>query len=290
MRTLLFLTLLPLLTGCATVNFSANYFTPPSNYKSEVTKLWKELIYKLPLKYKYSYSMRIVSDKECNTKGIPGIKNAVVSIPDNYIKYMYQNYYKDRFIILTCMMVHELCHAEYKLPDKPPAVHFQTDGKAISLLSSYTTISAYDYYRSNSALKNYWSARKGAAGHAFNIGWNVAQVASIAMGGPYCFVDWFATDLNQRQSLLSKRYGKPKPTRFNITKGPEGIISTEEPRFDFLLAKKETEEAGLAAYSLPSDTPMWGNLNLKGSLDPKLGPMRNLVADKEEMKNKDKEQ
>ena len=91
--------ILSLLSGCATLNFSANYYSPPSNYKAEVEKLWKELIYNLPLKY--SYSIQIVSDEECNTKGIPGINNGVVKIPDNFIKYMYQNYYEHKFIILT---------------------------------------------------------------------------------------------------------------------------------------------------------------------------------------------
>jgi len=75
------------LNGCAAAHFSAHYYTPPSNYRAEVRQLWKELIYNLPLKY--SYSMRIISDKECNTKGIPGIKNGAVSIPNNYIKYVY---------------------------------------------------------------------------------------------------------------------------------------------------------------------------------------------------------
>lgn len=268
--------ILSLLSGCATVNFSADYYAPPSNYKAEVEKLWKEITYNLPLRYKYRYSMRIVSDKECNKNGIPGIKNGTVLVPNNFVKYIYQNYYEDRFIILTCMVTHELCHAEYNLPMGTPEVHFQTDQKAIYLLSNNTTVSAHDYYKSNQVVKNYWSARKGVAGHAFNIGWNLAQVASIATGGPYCFVDWFATDMNKRQKLLSKRYGKPKPKCFAITKGPEGSTSAKEPEFDFFLAQGNKEEMGFAAYTSPADMSMSGNLTLKGSMDPKLNPMQHL--------------
>ena len=251
------------LNGCATLDFSAHHYTPPSNYRAEVGQLWKELIYNLPLKY--SYSMRIVSDKACKTKGVPEIASRVVKMPNNYIKYVYQNYYEDRFTVLACMIAHELCHTEYNLPDKPPEVHFQTDEKAISLLFNYTTISAHDYYKSMSVLKNYWFARKGVAGHTLNVGWNVLQVVSLVKGGPYCFADWFATDLDKRFSLLSKRYGKPKSKCFNITKGPEGIIYTEEPKFNFFLAKKKTEKMGFATYSSSAEVPMLGNLTIDTS-------------------------
>lgn len=262
MKILLFLTLLPLLTGCATVNFSALNYTPPPNYKSEVTKLWKELTYALPLKYKYS--MRIVSDKECNKKGVPGIKNGTVLVPNNFVKYIYQNYYENRFIILTCLVAHELCHAEYNLSMGTPEVHFQTDAKAVSLLRSNTTISAYDYYRSMSVVKNYWYARKGVAGNALNVGWNIAQVASLVAGGPYYFRDWFAVDVDKRLNLISKRYGKPKPRCFNISKGPEGGIYTGEPSFNFFLAKRKTEEMGFAAYVSPADMSIVDSLSING--------------------------
>lgn len=253
----IFLILSLLISGCATVNFSADYYTPPFNYKAEVTKLWKELIYKLPLKYKYRYSMRIVSDKECNKNGVPGIKNGAVLMPNNFVKYIYQNYYENRFIVLTCVVSHELCHAEYNLAMGSPEVHFQTDQKAISLLCGNTTISTYDYYRSMSVVKNYWYARKGTVGNALNIGWNVAQVASLVIGGPTYFRDWFAVDVDKRLSLISKRYGKSKPACFRITKGPENITSTEEPKFDFFLAKRKTRELDTEKprMALPATSP-----------------------------------
>lgn len=74
-----------LLTGCATVNFSANYYVPPQNYRAEIEGLWREFVSAVPLKYAY-----------------------------NFHKYAYQNYYADRFVILSSLVAHEICHADFK--------------------------------------------------------------------------------------------------------------------------------------------------------------------------------
>jgi len=232
----LLLLLLFFISGCATLNFSANYYSPPSNYKSEVNNLWTEINSNFSLKYKYT--LRIVDDNECQMPGIPENDNGVVKLPVNYLKYVYQNYYDNRFTILTCLIVHELCHSEYDLPDNPPETHFQTDLKAISLLSCYTTISAEDYYKSIYVVKNYWFARKGIAGHAFNVGWNALQIVSLVNGGSYCFMDWFATDLDVRLNLLSSKYEKMPPC-FAITKDSKNNTNSEKSDFKFAFKKTD---------------------------------------------------
>jgi len=191
--------------GCATLNFSANYYVSPNNYKLEVENLWEDLLKKLPLRY--SYTMSIVDDDECKgLKGIPQIQGTHVLLPENLIKYIFQNYFKDRKTILTCTMAHELCHTEYNLMDlSTPQAHFLTDNKAIELLHS-NLLTAQDYYRSLFVLKNYWFARKGAGGHALNAGWNLLNVASMVFVGYGYFRDWYATDISRRMQLCVKQY------------------------------------------------------------------------------------
>lgn len=200
-RLLYILVLLITTNGCATINFSANYYTPPENYQIEVRKLWNELLIKLPLKY--SYNMSIVSDNGCKgMKGVPEIESGNVRLPDNFVKYVYQNYYDDRFKIMTCIIAHELCHSEYNIGMESPEVHVQVDARAGELLERNTDISPQDFYSSLFVLRNYWIARKGVVGHLSNIGWNAISLVSLLYGGSYYFVDWFATDLDKRMAAI----------------------------------------------------------------------------------------
>lgn len=128
---------LGLLNGCATINFSANYYTPPENYQGEVRVLWSEFMSRVPLIY--DYKINVASESEV-TMGIPEIKNGIVNIPDSFIRYTFQNYYKDRFRVLLCIMAHEVCHIEYNLTDQStPQAHFKVDQKAIDMLERTTT-------------------------------------------------------------------------------------------------------------------------------------------------------
>jgi len=193
------------LVGCSTLNFSANHYSPPSGYLTEVKEDWGELTARFTLKY--NYTMDIVTDIQCQgLKGIPEIQNTNVRLPDKFVRYIYQNYYQDRFKVLSSIFAHEICHVEYGLPSSPPQVHFQTDQKAIEMLRSKNICSGVDYYKSLFVLRNYWFARKGVGGHAFNIGWNILQVASLVYAGSAHFVDWFATDLDKRLQLIARQY------------------------------------------------------------------------------------
>ncbi len=204
-KLLLLLSLSISLFGCSTVNFSANYYTPPDNYKTEVKKIWNESINKFALKHQYI--LKIVSDGECSIKGIPEISGYTVKMPESFLKYAYQNYYDNRALIIDCVVAHEVSHTEFSLFDQStPQAHFQVDKKAIELLQDKNICSAQDYYKSLFVLKNYWFARKGLAGHTFNLGWNLVQAASMAYGGPASFRDWFATDLSKRMAYISKQY------------------------------------------------------------------------------------
>lgn len=191
-------------SGCSVINFSANYYEPPSNYQLEVSEIWGKLKQQLPLKY--DYDVRIIAGRDSNRlNGIPAISNKTVLLPNDFVKYIYQNYYDDRAKILTGVMVHEMCHVEYKLPSKPAGKHSQTDIAAIKLLGDNRTTANY-YYKSLYVMKNYWFARKGVAGHTLNAGWNAINGVSYALGGPAWFADFFATDLTQRMDLIAKHY------------------------------------------------------------------------------------
>lgn len=228
------------LCGCATVNFSANYYSPPPEYKVETQRLWKEALLKVPVKYKYG--MSIVEDSQFKTaKGIPQIENMQVKLPDNFVKYIYQNYYQDRFKVLTCTFVHELSHTEYNLLSTPVSEHFQTDKRAIELLASSTACSAADYYKSLLVLRSYWFARKGVGGHAFNVGWNVLQVASLVYAGSAHFVDWFATDLDKRMGLLAKEYKLKDRGPFKRSRSPQVTSPSGEPDFSGLFLVKKSK-------------------------------------------------
>lgn len=205
-----------LLTGCATVNFSANYYVPPQNYRAEIEGLWREFVSAVPLKYVYSF--HIVSDRECKA-GIPYIEKHDLKIPDNFLKYTYQNYYVDRFVILSSLVAHEICHAEYGLANgRTPKEHFAVDKKAIEMLAKADICSAEDFYKSLQVMRSYWFARKGVGGHMFNVGWNVLNLACMAYTGNGYFANWFATDLEARLKLISREYKVRSGTNFKRSK------------------------------------------------------------------------
>lgn len=185
-----------ILLGCATVNFSGNYYRLPTNYRQEVQQTWDKLIGELPLKNSYQYV--ILTDAQFKkSKGIPAISERTVILPESFLKYVYQNYYDHRVVILSAVITHEMCHVEFDLPSQPPPEHFKVDQAAIRLLGK-GMVSATFYYQSLYVMRNYWFARKGMGGHAFNVGWNAAQVAALAVTGHGFFADWFATDLEER--------------------------------------------------------------------------------------------
>ena len=219
-KSLCILIVVSFLYGCATVNFSANYYNPPTNYKVEVNDLFNELKAKLGLKY--DYAMSIVSDDQCRgIKGIPEILGTEIHLPENLIKYIYQNYYDNRNEVLISTLAHEICHTEFSLLDQEtPQAHFLVDNKAIELMHKlmYT---ATDYYKSLFVLRNYWFARKRMGGHALNSGWNLVNLASLAFVGVGFFKDWYSTDISTRMKLCSGSYKIKDRSCFGRSKGPE---------------------------------------------------------------------
>ena len=188
--------------GCSTINFSANYYDPPAGYRQEVLLLFEKV--QSELKLKNTYQLRILERDK--THGIPAISGTQLILPDAFVKYVYQNYYDARSVIFTCVIAHEVSHTEFNLPVRPVEKHFQVDVAAIKILGGNEHQNAVYFYKTMYVLRNYWYARKGIAGHTFNIGWNVLNAASYALGGPAGFRDWFATDTKQRMKLLVKRY------------------------------------------------------------------------------------
>jgi len=193
------------LSGCSFINFSANYYRPPANYQQEIVLIWKNLTAQIPLKYDYKIS--IIGGKDSDRlNGVPAISERNVLLPGDFVKYVYQNYYDDRSKIFSSVIIHEIAHVEFDLPSKPVEKHVETDMRAIQLLGGGESTVRY-YYRSLYAMKNYWFARKGVAGHALNAGWNALNLGSLALGGPAAFIDWYATDLEKRMGLIAKHYG-----------------------------------------------------------------------------------
>lgn len=194
-----------LVSGCSTVNFSANYYTLPASYDSEVLGVWSTLAVRFTLPS--DYSLRVLTgEDERKSKGIPFISGHTVYLPEIFIKYVYQNYYDDRLIVLTSVITHEICHKLYDLPSEPADEHFKTDAAAIKLLgTSQETVR--NYYNSLVVVKNYCFARKGMAGHTLNVGLNALSVGSMVMGGPGVFIDLYATDLTRRIKLIKRAFG-----------------------------------------------------------------------------------
>ncbi len=166
------------------------------------------------------YQFRIVGGKDSDRlKGIPAISDKTVLIPDDFIKYIFQNYYNDRFKILSATIVHEVCHAEFGLPSRPPKEHFKADLKAIGLLDGNAATADY-FYKSLYVVKDYWFARKGVAGHALNAGWNAVNAAVLVLGGPAHFADFFATDLSERMNLITQAFHLRGGEKFHRSAGP----------------------------------------------------------------------
>lgn len=225
------------LVGCAAVNFSANYYKPPEKYQAEVKKLWGQYLSYAALANEYK--LDIVTDRDVRN-GSPLIEQTTVKIPDNFIKYVYQNYYESRFKVLLCVASHEICHSEYRLYDQSnPKAHFVVDQRAIELVKAKTTCTDADYYNSLRVVKDYWFARKGVGGHMLNAGWNLSCVASMYYGGPGYFRDWYATDLSARLGLIARQYKIKRGSRFKRSNGDNKKISLEDDGLGrIFLAKK----------------------------------------------------
>lgn len=194
-------------SGCSVVNFSANYYTPPPGYRQEVLSLYNGVVHQVG--FGRQVQLRILTERQTKgLKGIPASSGNTVILPENFVKYVYQNYYNDRNVVLTCVIVHELSHIQYDLPSRPPKEHFKTDVQAIAVMGNNPE-TVKNYYSSLQVMKDYWFARKGMAGHTFNVGWNAVNAASMAVGGPGVFVDWFATDLNERMKLIARNFKIP---------------------------------------------------------------------------------
>ncbi len=207
-----------LLSGCSLVNFSANYYTLPDNYRYELSQTWKKVNEQLPIKKRYTIS--IIDGRDSNRlNGVPAISGNHVLLPMDFVKYVYQNYYDDRFTIFSSVMVHEISHEEFDLPSSPPLEHLKSDIRAIGLLGGGPEV-ARDFYRSLYVMKNYWFARKGMAGHALNTGWNAVNLVSVAVGGPGFFKDWYATDLEQRMKLIARHFDFKDRSSFPRSSGP----------------------------------------------------------------------
>jgi hypothetical protein len=204
-----------LLTGCSTVNFSANYYIPPEDYQQEVLGIWQ--VAKANLALKNSFNITFIEGTDSRKlKGIPAISGNTVHLPVDFVKYVYQNYYQDRARIFISVIGHEVCHHEFNLPSSPPREHFKTDVAAIKLLGENSE-TAENYYQSLVVMKNYWFARKGMAGHALNLGFNAASAASVLYGGPGFFGDLYGTDLNKRLGLIRKQYKIQRSAKFEKT-------------------------------------------------------------------------
>ncbi len=208
--------------GCSFLNFSANYYDLPDHYQQEISALWTKLQTELALSNQYQ--VRVIDGRASDKlNGIPAISGQTVMLPIDFIKYVYQNYYDDRFQILGNVIVHEIIHTEFGLPSKPADKHVQVDYLAIKMLGDNSDAAA-DYVRSLVVIKNYWFARKGVAGHALNAGWNAANAASLFFGGPAMFADWYATDLSDRIKRIIKQYQLGPVSGFKRSREEKGGV------------------------------------------------------------------
>ncbi len=208
-----------LLSGCATINFSSKYYTLPSNYKNDIDEVWNDILFRVPLKHKELYSYKIIGevkpDKYVNVPtGILYNRAGTINLPNYLIKYIWEFYYPSYHKkILTCLFLHEIAHTESGYSDKPPEQHYLCDKYAVNLMLTSDLRLLYnsdDFYSSLIVVSQYWSARKGAGGHLFNIGWNAANVGSLIFLGYGYLGDLFATDISTRLSLFKKDYPNSK--------------------------------------------------------------------------------
>jgi len=207
-----------ILSGCSTVNFSADYYTPPEHYRTEMGYLWSDLLKQLTLKH--TYEIHIIDGEDADKlNGIPAISGRRVLLPNDFLKYVYQNYYNDRFFLIGSVIIHELMHSELDLPSRPPEEHVKTDIAAIKVLGESEAM-ATDYFRALHVMHNYWFARKGMGGHALNAGWNLANLASVFYAGKGYFRDWYATDLKVRMKMIKAHYGIKVYSSFTRSSSP----------------------------------------------------------------------
>jgi len=225
------------LGGCATVNFSSKYYTPPPDYKDDVALVFNTITKSVPLKYTYAY--KISKDRETEIPGVPQIKNGEISIPDYFLRYIYEFYYNNRFEILICIFLHEMAHSEFNLPDKPPETHYLCDREAIErLLKPYNTLyGVNDFYSALCVVDNYWRARKGLGGHLFNIGWNVLNAISLFYGGSGSIGDLYAVDIATRVQLTRRDYPNVKFV-FKRSQKDDTRTSSENINLDSIFSTK----------------------------------------------------
>lgn len=208
---------IPFLSGCAAVNFSSKYYTPPDNYEQEIAKIWNEMITKVPLKHKDYYTYRIVKDNQTKPSGIPQSvskgSSCTILIPEYFIKYVWEFYYPNYHQeIIGCLFSHELGHPESNYSSATPQQHVLCDEYTIkNLLLPTSTFNTY--YSTLIVVRDYWLARKGVGGHVFNIGWNALNITSLIFFGAGQVGDLYATDLNYRISKLRKSH-RSLPCKF----------------------------------------------------------------------------
>jgi len=233
------------LSSCATINFSSKYYTLPTDYKKDIDEVWNDIILKVPLKYKNSYSYKITKDHETSIAGVPQIYQGAISLPEYFIKYIWEFYYPDYHkAILVCTIAHEMAHTESGISDKPPYEHHRCDIYALNnIIAPYFPYGLNHFYSSLVVIGQYWSARKGVGGHLFNIGWNTLNLYAIAMGGSGTVGDLFATDISNRLSLYKTgnpsakfifKHGKNIPENKNnlavyppLPPSPEDILNNK---------------------------------------------------------------
>ena len=194
------------LSGCATAqkNSFQDFAIQEQEYKNESLQIFANI--QRNYSFKYNYKMYFPQGKEAKKlKGVPSISNDVIIMPETFLAYVYKNYYNDRLIILTCVLVHEMSHREFNLPSKPPKEHVQTDIQAIQLLGGDEQ-TVQNFCKTLKVVQQYWVDSKGLSGSMLNIGWNLANVASLAYGGPAFFHDWLASDAKIRRKLLIKHF------------------------------------------------------------------------------------
>lgn len=202
-----------LLSGCATLNFSAHYYTLPTNYQEDFKRCWIDLTSKLDLVD--TYIIDITTDKGTKgTAGVPEIEGTTIRVPLNYIKYVYQNYYNDRCKIFKCILTHEICHTEYSMRMGTLQQHYEVDRKAISMLIFAGEATSEDYYKSLFVTSDYWFSRKGVLGHVGNFLWNALNIFSLAYTGVGEVGNLYATDLSWRMIFIAGDYEVESGSKF----------------------------------------------------------------------------
>ena len=203
MKKLIFLISLVFISGCVTLTSNPRYI---QTYPTELNNIWAN-IKKVPLKKEYSY--KIVSSKDTTLPGVPQINGNQILLSDTFIDYVYKYYYNYSARIFLCLFLHEICHTEYGLNDKPPETHYLVDKQAINLLPNlYYDIK--DYYNFLVVLESY--ADSLIAGKKFiNTMRNVVNLATYLYIGFGTYQE-FSYDVNIRRNMLRKEYPNSKFT------------------------------------------------------------------------------